>query len=113
MNGVMLLMHGGRLGLVDGQDPSAGFCYDSMQLELGYGWSSIVINFCLAQLDVLALICLPWMIVAAVCHGCNFAGYWHSQIALYSPAVDISSTAAVVGLDYDLDVDAGLALDPV
>ncbi|GMH15562.1 hypothetical protein Nepgr_017403 [Nepenthes gracilis] len=29
-----------------------------------------VINFCPALLDVLALICLPWMIVAAICRGC-------------------------------------------
>ncbi|GMH04965.1 hypothetical protein Nepgr_006805 [Nepenthes gracilis] len=56
----------GPLGLVAGQDPSVGFCCVSMQLVLVYGWCS----FCPALLDVLALICLPWTIVAAVCRGC-------------------------------------------
>ncbi|GMH11873.1 hypothetical protein Nepgr_013714 [Nepenthes gracilis] len=56
-----ILAHGGQFVL------SFESC---MQLVLVYGCCSIAINFCPALLDVLALICLPWTFVAAVCRGC-------------------------------------------
>ncbi|GMH00791.1 hypothetical protein Nepgr_002630 [Nepenthes gracilis] len=102
----------GPLGLVTGQHPSTGFCCVSLQLEQGYGWSSIVINFCPTLLDVLPLTCLPWSIVAAVWRGCMICWLLPSQIVQYSPSVEISSAAAVGGFDYDLDVDAGPVLLP-
>ncbi|GMH18554.1 hypothetical protein Nepgr_020395 [Nepenthes gracilis] len=54
---------------------------------------------------------LCWTLLVIEC-GC----YWHSQIALYSPAIGISVpnfATAVVELDDDLEVGAGSILDPV